>query len=232
MRARRQNARMKTLAALAFTALLVAPPCFAQPPTPPLLAPSFLSGPPDANGPLEAGERAAMAAQSASDERIAQARADNALHPNHIFGPIFGEHFDTNQMPQTARLLMQVRVEIGRSSNAAKDSWPRPRPFVTNPEVATCLERDPALTNSGAYPSGHAAAAWAWGLVLVELAPQHAEAILARARDFGDSRVICGLHYPSDVAAARDLAAGVVARLHAEPEFIALISSARAELQR
>lgn len=80
------------------------------------------------------------------------------------------------------------------------------------------------------YPSGHAAIGWAWGLVLAELAPERAPALLARGRAFGESRAVCGLHHPSDVAAGRDIAAGVVARLHADPVFRADMERARSAM--
>jgi membrane-associated phospholipid phosphatase len=39
----------------------------------------------------------------------------------------------------------------------------------------------PDLGKQGSYPSGHSAAGWAWALVLAEVAPVRAEAILERA---------------------------------------------------
>jgi acid phosphatase (class A) len=68
--------------------------------------------------------------------------------------------------------------------------------------------------------------------VLAELAPSRADAILQRGRDFGDSRVICGYHYPSDIEAGRTIAAGVIARLHADASFRRDLDAARAELAR
>jgi acid phosphatase (class A) len=67
-------------------------------------------------------------------------------------------------------------------------------------------------------------------LILAELRPEHASAILVRGREFGDSRAICGVHYMSDVEAGRLYAAAVVARLHADPQFQADLAASRVEL--
>jgi acid phosphatase (class A) len=65
---------------------------------------------------------------------------------------------------------------------------------------------------------------------LTEIAPDRADALLARGRSFGESRVICGVHWQSDVVAGRLVGAGTVARLHADPVFRADLEAARKEL--
>lgn len=56
------------------------------------------------------------------------------------------------------------------------------------------------------------------------------DAILSRGRAFGESRVICGFHWPSDVIEGRFIGAGTVARLQADPVFRAEVKAAKAEL--
>jgi acid phosphatase (class A) len=82
----------------------------------------------------------------------------------------------------------------------------------------------------GSYPSGHTAIGWAWALILSEIAPEQTDAILARGRTFGQSRVICNVHRQSDVIEGRFMGSAVVSRLHAEPAFRAAIETAKAEL--
>ena len=48
----------------------------------------------------------------------------------------------------------------------------------------------------------------------------------------GQSRVICGYHWQSDVDAARVVASTVVATLHSNNEFNAQLAKAKAEFQR
>ena len=82
----------------------------------------------------------------------------------------------------------------------------------------------------GSYPSGHTAIGWAWALILCEIAPEQTDAILARGRAFGQSRVICNVHWHSDVVEGRFMGAAAVARLHVDPAFRAEIEAAKAEL--
>ena len=61
-------------------------------------------------------------------------------------------------------------------------------------------------------------------------APDRDEPILARARAFGESRVVCGVHNASAVEAGRLLAAAIVARRAADADLAADLVRARAEL--
>jgi acid phosphatase (class A) len=51
-----------------------------------------------------------------------------------------------------------------------------------------------------------------------------------RAREIGDSRIICGVHYLSDVEEGRTNGSILVAALHASPEFESDLAKARAEV--
>lgn len=50
--------------------------------------------------------------------------------------------------------------------------------------------------------------------------PDRQDSILKRGYEMGQSRVICGYHFQSDVDAARLVASAVVARLHANDNFM------------
>ena len=164
-----------------------------------------------------------------NEERVAQARADNRLDPFSAFAPVLGEHFTAENYPMTAAALDQILLPLGAATRVAKDRFNRERPFERDSAITPCIESVERLRGNGSYPSGHAAVGWAWALVLAELAPQHADSILARGREFGDSRVVCGVHYPSDVEAGRTIGAAALARLHAEPGFRAALDRARRE---
>ena len=53
--------------------------------------------------------------------------------------------------------------------------------------------------------------------------------ILARGRAFGESRIVCNHHWYSDVVWGRFMGAATVARLHADPTFLADLEAAKAE---
>ena len=66
-------------------------------------------------------------------------------------------------------------------------------------------------------------------MILAEIAPDRADAILSRGNAFGRSRVICGMHWQSDVHSGREVAAAVVAKLHADGVFLAQLAAAKKE---
>ena len=79
------------------------------------------------------------------------------------------------------------------------------------------------------YPSGHTQKAWSAALLLIEVCGDNQDAILKRAYEYGQSRVIVGAHWQSDVDAGRVVASACYARLHNSPEFLAEMAAAQAE---
>jgi acid phosphatase (class A) len=132
--------------------------------------------------------------------------------------------------PYLYMLLRRTLTDLGLSTYAAKKHYNRTRPFVLNKEPL-CSPADKAfLEKDGSYPSGHTAIGWGWALILAEISPPQSDAILARGGAFGESRNVCNAHWHSDVRQARLVAAGTVARLHADPAFLADLAAAKAEL--
>jgi len=133
--------------------------------------------------------------------------------------------------PHLYRLLERSRIDVSASTRAAKDRYRRPRPFLVN-QAPTCSPAEEAhLRTSGSYPSGHSAVGWAWALILGEIDPAHADALAVRGRNYGESRLVCNVHWSSDVVEGRMLGAAVVARLHDNPGFGEDLDGARRELQ-
>ena len=132
--------------------------------------------------------------------------------------------------PHLYMLLRRTISDAGLSTFAAKNHYQRKRPFAVNQKPICTPDKKEHLMNNGAYPSGHTAIGWAWALILSEIAPERMDAILARGRAYGESRIICNVHWHSDVVEGRFMGAAVVARLHADPAFLADLEAAKAEL--
>jgi acid phosphatase (class A) len=133
--------------------------------------------------------------------------------------------------PHLYILLRRTLADAGLSTYTAKNYYRRKRAFMVNGEPICTPEEEEKLRKDGSYPSGHTAIGWAWALILTEIAPDRADAILARGRAFGESRVVCNVHWHSDVVEGRFMGAATVARLHAEPGFRAEIEAAKRELE-
>jgi acid phosphatase (class A) len=131
--------------------------------------------------------------------------------------------------PHLYRLLRRTLADAAFSTFSAKKKYQRMRPFMVNGEPICRPDQEKHLKNDGSYPSGHTAFGWAWALILTEIAPERTDAILARGRAFGQSRIICNVHWHSDVVEGRFVGSATVARLHADPAFRAELEAAKAE---
>ncbi|MEN9669830.1 MAG: hypothetical protein RL018_107 [Pseudomonadota bacterium] len=132
--------------------------------------------------------------------------------------------------PHINMLLRRTLVDAGLATYKAKNHYQRTRPFAAFKETTCAPNEDAKLSKDGAYPSGHAALGWAWALVLSEVAPDRADSILQRGHAFGQSRVICGAHWQSDVDAGRLVGSAAVAKQHANALFLAQMAAAKIEL--
>jgi acid phosphatase (class A) len=193
--------------------------------------------PPPAEGSaaLARDEEARMAvAPLRGTARWDRAASDAVLSFPHVaetFSCATGVAISQEGTPRLYGLMGKMMVDVGLSTYAAKNHYQRTRPFVVHNE-ATCLPSDEAaLRGDGSYPSGHSALGWGWALVLAEIDPERADAILQRGRDFGQSRLVCEAHWQSDIDAGRVIAAATVARLHADDAFRSDLEAARAEVQ-
>jgi acid phosphatase (class A) len=160
------------------------------------------------------------------------AQADNDLSPSYLlraFSCALGVKLTPANAPQLVKLIARSQLDDSRSSATAKGVFQRRRPFLID-DGKICIERSDGLAKSFDYPSGHTTASWTLGLILSELDPDHSTAILTRARAFGESRVVCGVHNASAIEAGRTTGATVYAALHASPEFRADMESARREI--
>lgn len=131
--------------------------------------------------------------------------------------------------PKTVALLKRIGPDIGRATNTPKELYKRQRPFQID-AGPTCQEQSEGLKKSPDYPSGHTTFGWTYGLLLAELAPDRATPILVRARAFGESRVVCGVHNMSAIEAGRTNGSVLVAALHGSAEFRRDMDAARAEV--
>lgn len=175
--------------------------------------------------------RQLAALRSAARGRLAVTDADPAYPASvNAFSCALGVPVSEAQSPNLTMLLRRVQGDASLSPYAAKDRYKRPRPFVVLQSPSCVPDEEAALATDGSYPSGHASVGWAWALVLAEIAPGRGDALLQRGRAYSQSRAICGVHWKSDIEAGRLVGAATVARLHANPVFVAQMAAAREEL--
>lgn len=122
---------------------------------------------------------------------------DSAFQYDAVIGP----WFNAVNLPFAAEFFAQVYADRFAISSQGKQVWRRPRPPLLDARVHPCIN----LPATGAYPSGHATMAFVWAGLLAEVFPDKRAALRERAELVAWSRIIGGVHYPSDITAGRML---------------------------
>lgn len=204
-------------------------------------AEALIGGPPAPGSAQDRADRAAFAVPPDTDSpRWHEARMQVLQ-----FGPetqtqlgcAAGRTIGPDTTPATNRLLARSLADLHPLVDAAKAGHARRRPFMVLPDSRSCdfrslgpLGRINGGTLSWSWPSGHAAQGRLIALVLADLLPAERPQLMAWGDRLGSNRVVCRVHWPSDVAAGRRIADAVHARLAALPEWQADAAAARAEL--
>ena len=196
---------------------------------------SFLPPPPGPGSPAlafdEATARESFLLRGSPRWRLAQDDADLSFAgASAAFSCALDTAMAEQDVPRLRDVLTRILADVGRTGYAAKERYRRDRPFLVNKEPICTPDQEKRLTRSGSYPSSHAGIGWAWALILTEIAPDRTDALLARGRSFGHSRVVCNVHWLSDIREGRMVGAAVTARLHGDPAFREDLKAAGVEL--
>ena len=227
---------LKTSSRVSAVSLFFVAVCFLGPAQAAMLDPAeidaarLLAPPPatdSSRAKAEVAELHAIASAS-SPALIEAARRDDADEKPDLFNAALG--FDVAALPATSKMLNDVLKEEDADSKTAKTYFHRDRPWIVDASIKTCVpvKSGPAANS---YPSGHTTLAFSMGVVLAALMPEKAQTILARAAEFGEHRLVCGVHFRSDIAAGQQFGTVLALRLMEKPAFKAAMEAAHAELR-
>jgi len=156
----------------------------------------------------------------------ATAKADESQQSIFLYKSVMGNHFSAPELPRTAALSLHVENDVTVVGTILKQSFHRVRPYNADKSLHPVCGLTEAANS---YPSGSALTGYIEGLILAEIAPEKRLEILARADDFAHNRLVCGVHYPSDLEAGRRIAYVVFGYMLATPQFQRDLAAARAE---
>lgn len=159
---------------------------------------------------------------------IAQAQSDARTRNVFLFATIFGARFNQDRLPLTAELSADIEATEKADFASVKHAFARARPYLFDKTLhPVCRTKE-----SNSYPSGHATSGYLEALVLASMLPEDKDAIFARAADFARSRLVCGVHYPSDVEAGKIVAYALFGVISQDSKFQAARRAAAAELRK
>jgi acid phosphatase (class A) len=162
---------------------------------------------------------------------IAQGTVDVAEMMS-MFSEAFGMEISEKKTPAIFYVVKRGVLTMRLAGRAPKNHYMRRRPFMYFNEPTLMPQFEEEHRTNGSYPSGHTIRGWAMALLLAEINPAAQDAILKYGYEWGQSRVIAGYHWQSDIEASKAIIAGCFARLHADETFLADMKKARAEFKR
>jgi acid phosphatase (class A) len=194
-----------------------------------------LLAPPPTPGSFEdnADIAAVKALQNVDEDTWKSAQLDAAfLYPR--FEDAFGHPIDRASSPLLVKLLNRTLQEVSATTSPAKMHFHRPRPYQRWLLQRVCGQATPPEPEQHpvgglSYPSGHSAYGWAVAMVLSRVDPDRADVLMQRADQYAQNRLVCAVHFPSDLEAGHVIAAAVITRLDASPQFRRDLARARAE---
>ena len=169
----------------------------------------------------------ARAAQAQNDAVYSMQTAIDA------YSPLIGMEITKEGTPEIYSILQDVLASCDSIYSDAKATFGRQRPYAYYDEGTLIPEKEEKHRHEGSYPSGHTVFFWTAALLLSDISQTNEamEKLLARGYEFGQSRVIAGYHWQSDVDAGRMAGSVLYQLIRNHERFIGQLARARAEFK-
>ena len=174
-------------------------------------------------------------AQREDAQRLAQAKKQAIATVENFcdeFSEPFGMTISKQTTPEIYTLILDAVSTCAQITVLSKEHHMRRRPYVYYGEGTPLPQFEEKMGKNGSFPSGHTARGWAAALILTEVNPAAADALLKMGYMQGDSRIIVGYHWQSDVTASRIAASAAVAYLHTSDRFLRQKKRAKKEFAK
>ena len=169
-------------------------------------------------------------------ERGEQAKADHSISDDYLTSTFAqcspAVAISATETPCIVMLIKALKLTLNTHATTLKESTHRKRPFVLLAEPAPYSGNDWPAWGESSYPSRRAMLGWGIALALAEVMPDCQNELLKRGYEYGESRIILGSNFASDVTAARVMAACDLGKLHNETVFKTLLESAKNEYRQ
>jgi acid phosphatase (class A) len=142
---------------------------------------------------------------------VAAAQADRKKDVSRFYAALGLDAGHPPDLPALQRITDRAEAEIGPYLRAAKEKYRRLRPYEVEPKLKPCIDH---VKGDLSYPSGHASYGYLMGYLLSELVPERRLALTERADEFARQRLVCGVHFRSDIEAGQRGALFLFGKMH------------------
>lgn len=163
-----------------------------------------------------------------SPANVAAARADRKTEIVQFAAALGLEPAQMRGLRELDALAEQVEDDLRPYVRAAKYNFTRLRPYEVEARLSPCIDD---VRGDLSYPSGHATFGYVMAYLLAEMVPERQAALLARAEEFARQRMVCGVHFPSDIEAGRRGAEWLVHQFLMSDAYQTAALAARRELR-
>jgi hypothetical protein len=124
-----------------------------------------------------------------------------------------------NGLPNTTNSVYNTAYGVS-NTQPGQNPMGNSRPFQVSTKINTIDPSAlPSLVSSPAFPSGHTSFAYTESMLIGMMVPQEYQSMLIRASEYGNSRIVLGVHYALDVIGGRSLAEYDLAQAFGNPAY-------------
>jgi acid phosphatase (class A) len=161
-------------------------------------------------------------------EQSKRALQDNRLSI-YVYDDVLGPNFKAANLPVLDAFFKTLHADARTLLSQTKDVMARKRPHLNNPEVKPL---DPNTRLQWGYPSGGVMNSTLTAIVLGEMMPEKRSELFERNLEYGNNRVVVGVHYPRDVIGGQMAGVAAAQAFFDTPAFVKEFGPARDELRR
>jgi acid phosphatase (class A) len=166
--------------------------------------------------------------KASTPEEKSSAKSDDKYSIIQFAQTVLGPKFNADDLPLTESLLRRLGNDAIAVFVPPKEKWNKSRPFILDSEVKSCS----ADAAGGSYPSGHSTFGYLAAIVLADMIPEKKAEFFERADQNARNRMVCGVHYRSDVEAGRIAGTVIAAFAMQSPRFRKEFEEARKEVRK
>jgi acid phosphatase (class A) len=146
-----------------------------------------------------------------------------------VYNDVLGPNFKSANLPVLDAFFKTLHADARILLSQTKDIMQRKRPHLVNSAI---VPLDPALRLPYGYPSGGVMNSTLTAIILAEMVPEKRFELFERNLEYGNNRVLVGVHYPRDVVGGQMAGVAAAQGLFDTPAFVKELGPAREELRR